>query len=50
MTKETRIYIGEMTMSSIHGAGEIGELHIQAWNKMFSHNIYKNELKNGLKN
>ena len=50
MTKETRIYIGEKTISSIRGAGEIGGLHIQEWNKMFSHNIYKNELKNGLKN
>ena len=29
MTKETRIYIGEKTISSIHSAGKIGELHIQ---------------------
>ena len=29
MTKETRIYNGEMTASSINGAGKTGQLHVK---------------------
>ena len=29
MTKETRIYNGEMTASSISGAGKTGQLHVK---------------------
>jgi len=32
MTKETRIYNGEKTVSSMSGAGETGQLHVKESN------------------
>ena len=35
MTNQARIYNGEMTVSSISGAGEIGQLHVKEQNETF---------------
>ena len=45
MTKEARIYKGEMTASSINGAGKTGQLRAEESTGLLSHTIYKNKLK-----
>ena len=45
MTKETRIYNGEKTVSTVSGAGKTEQLHLKEWNRTFSNAIYKNKLK-----
>ena len=32
LIKEAKIYNGKMTVSSISGAGETGQLHVKEWN------------------
>ena len=45
MTKEERIYNGEKTVSSISGAGKIGQLHIKNAIRTLGNTIHKNKLK-----
>ena len=48
MTKETRIYNGEKTTSSISGAGKSGLLQVKKKKKeirMLLNTVYKNKLK-----
>ena len=45
MTKEARIYIGEKTVSSISGAGKIGQLHVKNEIRTLPNTIHKNKLK-----
>ena len=49
MTKEARIYNGEQTVSSVCGAGKIGQLPVKNEIKMLPNTVHKNKLKNGLK-
>ena len=44
-SKETRIYNGENTVSSISGAGKTGQLHVKNEIRTFSNTTYKNKLK-----
>ena len=51
MTKQTRIYNGEYTASSINGVGNIGQLHAKQSNRgNFTYPIKKiqNELKTSM--
>ena len=43
-TNEARIYNGEMTVSSITGAGKTGQLHIKIEIRTLSNTIHKNKL------
>ena len=45
MTKETRIYNAEKTVSSISSARETGQLHAKNEIRTFFNTIYKNKLK-----
>ena len=45
MTKETRIYNGEKTASSISGAGKTGQLHVKNEIRTLPNTIHKNKLK-----
>ena len=45
MTKETRIYNGEKTASSISGAGKTGQLHVKDEIRTLPNTKHKNKLK-----
>ena len=45
MTKETRIYNGEKTVSSISGAEKTGQLHVKNEIRTLPNIIHKNKLK-----
>ena len=47
ITKMTRIYNGEKTVSSISGAGKTGLLHARNESRIYSHITWKNKLKVG---
>ena len=49
MIKETKVYNGGKTVSSISSAEKTQQLHVKEWNyNIFLHHIQK-ETKNGLK-
>ena len=45
MKKETRIYNGKKTASSLNGAGKTRQLHAKESNGLFSHTMHKNTFK-----
>ena len=45
MTKESRLYNGGKTVSSINGAGKTGQLHVKNEMRTFSNTTHKNKLK-----
>ena len=45
MTKEARICNGEKTVSSVSGAGKIGQLHVKNEIDTLHNTIHKNKLK-----
>ena len=48
MTKEARLYNGEKIISSIHGAGKTGQVHVrkrERETRTFSNTIHKTKLK-----
>ena len=45
MTKETEIYNGEKTVSSINGTGKTGQLHVKNEIRTFYNTICKYKLK-----
>ena len=45
MTKETRIYTVEKTVSSISGAGKTGQLHVKNEIRTLPNTIHKRKLK-----
>ena len=45
MTKESRIYNGAKTASSINGAGKTGKLHIKSEIRTLPNIIHKDRLK-----
>ena len=45
MTKESRIYNGAKTASSINGAGKTGKLHVKSEIRTLPNPIYKDTLK-----
>ena len=45
MTKETRLYSGEKTVSSVNGAGKTVQLYVKNEIRTFSNTIYKNKRK-----
>ena len=45
MTKEARVYNGEKTVSSISGAGKMGQPHVKNEIRTLPNTIHKNKLK-----